>query len=110
LAAYYWNDHGVPPAAHDVRDISSSGLYLLTEDRWYPGTLVMMSLQHKSGSEDPSEHVIAVNVRAVRWGDNGVGLQFVLRNTKMSEEDPFVKEIDQKALEHFLQQLKVPND
>ena len=38
LAAYYWN--GAAPVAHGVRDISSSGLYVVTEERWYPGTLV----------------------------------------------------------------------
>jgi hypothetical protein len=43
LAAYYWN--GALPAAHGIRDISSSGVYVVTEERWYPGTLVLMTLQ-----------------------------------------------------------------
>jgi hypothetical protein len=43
LAAYYWS--GSAPSAHDIRDVSSTGLYLLTEDRWYPGTLILMTLQ-----------------------------------------------------------------
>ena len=35
MAAYYWN--GAAPKAHTVRDISSTGLYVVTEERWYPG-------------------------------------------------------------------------
>jgi len=43
LSAYYWT--GAAPAHHGIRDISSTGFYLVTEERWYPGTLVMMTLQ-----------------------------------------------------------------
>jgi uncharacterized membrane protein (UPF0127 family) len=76
LAAYYWN--GAAPVAHGVRDISSSGLYVVTEERWYPGTLVLMTLQRNSSGEEYAERSIAVQSRAVRWGPDGVGLQFVL--------------------------------
>ena len=50
LAAYYWT--GAPPAAHSIRDISSTGLYVVTEERWYPGTLVLMTLQRTDGGEE----------------------------------------------------------
>ena len=103
LAAYYWN--GLPPAAHDVRDISSTGLYLLTEDRWYPGTMVLMTLQDKDGPDNSEEDAIAVNVRAVRRGNDGVGLEFVVTDGRNSK-DLYVKESDRKKLERFLQRLK----
>src|ERR1019366_451978 len=48
LEAFYWD--GLPPSPHDVRDISSTGLYLVTDERWYPGTLVLMTLQHVAGA------------------------------------------------------------
>jgi hypothetical protein len=76
LAAYYWN--GAAPKAHMVRDISSSGLYLVTEERWYPGTLVLMTLQKTDDGDKTAECSIAVLSRAVRWGNDGVGLQFIL--------------------------------
>ena len=76
LAAYYWN--GAAPKAHGIRDISKSGIYVVTEDRWYPGTLVLMTLQRTDNGEKVNEPAIAVQTRAVRWGQDGVGLQFVL--------------------------------
>ena len=106
LAAYYWN--GAAPAAHGVRDISSSGLYVVTEERWYPGTLVLMTLQKTDRGEEYPERSIAVQSRAVRWGPDGVGLQFVLadekdaRNVKAANLDM----ADSKDLESFLEQLK----
>src|SRR5581483_2127397 len=85
LAAYYWN--GLPPSPHHVRDISSSGLYLLTEDRWYPGTVILMTLQDKNSHDSSGEHAIPVRVRAVRLGHDGVGLQFVVENDSVSPSD-----------------------
>ncbi len=80
LAAYYWN--GAAPKAHTVRDISATGLYLETEERWYPGTLVLMTLQRTENGGEIAEWSIAVMSRAVRWGNDGVGLQFVLPNER----------------------------
>ncbi len=105
VAAYYWN--GAAPEAHGIRDISSSGLYVVTEERWYPGTLVLMILQRTDKGEEMAERSIAVLSRAVRWGHDGVGLQFVLaedKNGKQTGAAPAVA--DRKEFERFLQQLK----
>jgi hypothetical protein len=77
VAAYYWN--GVAPKAHTVRDISATGLYVVTEERWYPGTLILMTLHSSQAGEKIAERSISVLSRAVRWGNDGVGLQFVLQ-------------------------------
>lgn len=76
LAAYHWN--GTAPKPHSVRDISATGLYVVTEERWYPGTLVLMTLERTDAGEEIAERSISVLSRAVRWGNDGVGLQFVL--------------------------------
>lgn len=72
LAAYFFT--GGDPRAHAIRDISATGLYVLTEERWYPGTVVRMTLtdQGKPGSE----RSLTVHASVVRWGNDGVGLQF----------------------------------
>jgi hypothetical protein len=101
LAAYYWT--GGAPEAHDVKDISSTGLYVVTEERWYPGTLVLMTLQVSAFGEEVEERTICVHSRAVRWGKDGVGLQFVLQK---SADDPSMGAADKKALERFLQRLR----
>ena len=101
LAAYYWT--GGPPAAQTVKDISSTGLYVVTEERWYPGTLVLMTLQVTDAGEEVSERTICVHSRAVRWGKDGVGLQFVLQK---ESDDPSTAAADRKALDKFLQRLR----
>jgi PilZ domain len=76
LVAYYWD--GAVPVAHHIRDISSTGLYLHTDARWYPGTLVMMTLQRTDKSSYArSERSIAVQSKVIRWGPDGVGLEFI---------------------------------
>jgi hypothetical protein len=106
LAAYYWN--GAVPAAHGVRDISSSGLYVVTEERWYPGTLVLMTLQRTDCGEEVAERTVSVHSRAVRWGPDGVGLQFVLSDDKevLASKMPMLDSAGKKELSHFLEFLK----
>lgn len=109
LAAYYWN--GAAPEPHGIRDISSSGLYVVTEERWYPGTLVLMTLQRTDVGEEVEERSIAVQSRAVRWGNDGVGLKFVLPDAQDMKRghNMLTDGADRKALERFLQRLKKGN-
>ncbi|MGD0902302.1 MAG: hypothetical protein ABR924_05090 [Terracidiphilus sp.] len=103
LAAYYWT--GAAPEAHEVKDISSSGLYLITEERWYPGTLILMTLTRTDRGEECAERSISVHSRAVRWGNDGVGLQFVLANEqekRLGRHVPVVDGLDKRDLERFL--------
>jgi len=106
LAAYYWN--GAAPEAHGIRDISSTGMYLVTEERWYPGTLVLMTLQRTDGGEEMAERSISILSRAVRWGHDGVGLQFILADPKDTRKGntPLMETADRKEFERFLEQLK----
>jgi hypothetical protein len=104
LAAYYWT--GGPPEPHQIRDISSTGLYVVTEERWYPGTLVLMTLQNPAFGDEVAERTICVHSRAVRWGKDGVGLQFVLQ-TDMA--DTSMAAADRRALHKFLQRLRKSN-
>ena len=106
LAAYYWN--GASPVAHNIRDISASGLYVVTEERWYPGTLLLMTLQRTDCGEEAQERSIAVQSRAVRWGQDGVGLQFILPDPQDARRgmSPLLDGADRKEFERFLQQLK----
>ena len=101
LAAYYWT--GGAPQAHEVKDISASGLYVVTEERWYPGTLVLMTLQNSDAGEEVKERTICVHSRAVRWGKDGVGLQFVLQN---ESDSGAMAAADRKALDRFLARLR----
>ena len=76
FVAHYWS--GNAARQDDIKDISSTGLYLLTEERWLPGTVISLSLQMKSPLEEISERRITLRAKIVRWGDDGVGFSFVL--------------------------------
>jgi hypothetical protein len=102
LAAYFWT--GGAPVEHSIRDISSTGLYLVTEETWFPGTLIMMSLQKKDAPEDDPDRTIIIQTRAVRRGEDGVGLVFVPSNSNDSRrgENLLKSGADRKSLERFL--------
>jgi len=75
MVAYDWS--GSELKRHDIRDISTAGVYLLTEERWPPGELISIGLHRKDQPEDSPDRAVAVQVKAVRWGQDGVGLSFV---------------------------------
>src|SRR5260370_10762417 len=105
LVAHYW--YGAAPLAHDIRDISSTGLYLLTEQRWYPGTLVMLSLQRVGVAGTDPDRSIMVNTKVVRSGTDGVGLAFVMPEKQAAHKAESVRPggADRKTFHRFLQRL-----
>lgn len=78
LTAFFFT--GSAPAPHGIRDISETGLYVLTEERWYPGTVIRMTLTDQR--EPTAERSFTVNAMVMRWGNDGVGLHFIFQNKK----------------------------
>ncbi len=74
LSAYHWK--GASPRHNSVRDISSTGAFLLTQERWQPGEIFSLSLQRSGPPE--KENSFSVQAKAVRWDDQGVAVSFVL--------------------------------
>jgi len=74
LAAYHWK--GASPRLNSVRDISSSGAFLLTPERWEPGEVVSLTFQRSGPPE--RENSFSVQARTVRWDDQGVAVSFLL--------------------------------
>jgi hypothetical protein len=106
LAAFYW-DGGIP-APRQVRDISSEGMYLLTEQRWYPNTLITMTLTRSDKIDGDPDRSIRLTARVVWSGTDGVGMEFVLPRTRRSqdEDNPFLGEANRKTLIEFLARLQ----
>jgi Flp pilus assembly protein TadG len=102
LIAYYWD--GAAPLAHDIRDISSTGLYLVTEQRWYPGTIVMISLQRVGAPESDPDRSIMMKAKVIRSGSDGVALRFVLPQDRapLASEKVMPGGADRKAFQRFL--------
>lgn len=108
LVAYYWT--GGAPHSYQVGDISATGLFLLTKERWAPGTLIQMTLQKQDGRRDIRETSICVLSEVVRWGENGAGFNFILRDQENALEHGLLptEAVDKKSVERFLQRIAVP--
>jgi hypothetical protein len=78
LVAY--DEDGDAMSVHGVRDISASGLYLMTGERWPIGAHICMTLQRADGLDDLSMVPIRVDLRVTRWGTDGMGLEFLQAN------------------------------
>ena len=75
FAAYRWN--GSALAQDMVRDISASGLYLETTDRWQPGTILAITMQREGLMDPDPTRRISTQARVIRCGPDGVGLAFL---------------------------------
>jgi hypothetical protein len=107
LAAYLWIGTLAKPAG--VRDISSTGVYLLTRERWNPGDVVSMTLQRRGPLEGSFDRRVVVQARAVRWGDDGIGMCFVLPSGMDLRlwESPLKSSAEQTQPEDILQEFRV---
>jgi hypothetical protein len=107
LIAYFFT--GGTPKGHPVRDISLSGLYITTNERWYKDTVVRITLA--DGHEPTTERSITVNAKVVRCGSDGVALEFILagdqrRHGKAFELSDYSNGVDIVQLYQFLENLK----
>lgn len=104
LAAHFFT--GGAPQAHAVRDVSPTGLYVVTAERWYPGTVIRMTLTKPGKGVESAKRSITVQARSVRWGNDGVGLEFVLEAPKSrhGQSNP-LDGADREVLGHFLNGL-----
>jgi len=108
LVAYYWTG-GAPQAFH-IADISNVGIYLLTDERWFPGTMILMTLQRTNTDGDDPDDFISVLTKVIRWGTDGVGLTFVPSNTvDLNSGEPLPDTgVGKKALHRFIQRVQQP--
>lgn len=90
------------PTPYELRNVTSRGAYVATHQRWYPGTIVMMSFRY-----DPSylqvtqidgnaEANIQMRAKVVRHGSDGVGVRFI-----------YLNEGERRAFERFLDGARV---
>jgi len=106
LSAYFWN--GDRPRPHEVGNISSTGMYLKTDERFYPGTVVKITLQDNDPEFDRAGQSIAVESIAVRVDEDGTGLKFILPDSKDCEIPPntLFDGADTKTLHRFLKRFE----
>jgi hypothetical protein len=76
FGAYYWSNSTLKEDG--VRDISATGVYVVTNERWPLGTVVSLTLQSRGPLETNRERRITTRAKAVRTGDDGMGFAFVV--------------------------------
>ncbi len=105
LVAYYWD--GAAPTSHTIQNISSSGFYVVTKERWLPGTMVTMTLQRTDmalGHSGTEQH-ISVLSKVVRLDEQGVGFAFI--PLEAHPGDLKSKPAGKRALTRFVEQVKL---
>lgn len=107
LGAYKTNDWNPVPVP--IKDISSTGVYLETPERWLPGDMVSLTLQKIGPVELSPEHRFEVKARIVRWGDDGIGLAFVLPSGMKVHlwEEPAENEEDAPDPEDVVREFRI---
>lgn len=88
VIAHYWD--GTGQMDHSVKDISLSGAYLRTRERWYVGSVVVLTLEQEEESATVPKP-ISIPCRVARHGPDGVGVSFLLHIDE-----------DRRALQHFM--------
>ncbi|HLY40912.1 MAG TPA: PilZ domain-containing protein [Terracidiphilus sp.] len=103
LVAYHWT--GATPQAYHIGNISETGFFLLTDERPFPGTIILMTLQRIGSSGQESGDSVAIHARVVRWGPDGVGLELLPVSSTDHNGNP---EDEHKAFKHFYKRLDLP--
>jgi hypothetical protein len=88
---------------YKVGDVSSSGVYLVTQEKWMPGTQLPINLQ-RTDTDDPGAFV-TVMANVVRNGRDGVGFSFLLADVAGTGDESEMGEANwasQAAMNGFL--------
>jgi endo-alpha-1,4-polygalactosaminidase (GH114 family) len=106
LVAHYWD--GASPAPRQVRDVGFGGMYLETEDQWYPNTLIKMTLTRSDKAKGEPDRSIAVIARVLRAGTDGVAFAFILPSSMQAvdADSDFHQQADLKTVKKFLLRLQ----
>lgn len=110
LVAYFFT--GGTPVPSTVRDISTTGLYLVTRERWWKDTVVQMTLTDRSAPANGRS--MSLHAKAVRLGSDGIGFRFVLEEDRHSKGRVIelyapTNGIDRMQVGRFMQHFKATN-
>ena len=76
LAAFHWD--GPTPKQNHVANISSSGAYLLTHERWNAGEILSLTMQRSGVLQSSAHRRFTVQAQTIRRDDKGVAVAFLM--------------------------------
>jgi len=113
------NRHTMPPLIawlgmvrgskeYKVGDVSVAGFYMITEERWVPGTSFPVTLERT----DEMGRSLTVQASVVRAGDDGVGFTFLQNAAEETADGPSGANtrVDLTKLAQFLKGLPLATD
>ena len=106
VTAYFWT--GGVPRSYKLGNIGLTGMYLLTGERWAIETTVQMTLQKTEVFSEGAWPAVTVLVKVARWGEDGVGLEFVFADFLNQKGAAFLPGTNMKDLLHFMHDLNLP--
>jgi hypothetical protein len=68
-----------------VKNISPTGVYLYTPDRWPSGTTLLLTMKGRRHPQANLEPQVSIPARIVRHDDEGIGMEFVLENISTAD-------------------------
>jgi len=79
MVVEYWD--GVAPAGRGIRDISESGAYICTTEKWYSGAIIRLVFR---GREVKTS--VPILAQVVRQGQDGFAMEFMFRTSRQRGE------------------------
>lgn len=73
--AYDPRDSGL--RMYGVRDLSQTGMFLVTQQRWPVGSRVVLTLQRMDSASDSLQLPVSVELCVSQWAEDGIGCTFV---------------------------------
>lgn len=109
------NRHTLPPLTaylgavrtsrnqYTVGDVSVAGFYMITEERWIPGTSFPLTLERTD--EAGLGRTLTIKATVVREGEDGVGFSFLQSPEETANEDESSTRVDLTKVAQFLKGL-----
>ena len=104
LVAYF--SVGASRKAFNVSNISTEGYYVLTDERWTPGTSLLVALHIVNPVSHKVEAMVSIQSKVIWAGPDGVGFAYDDEPTHRSPNQPATNREEMIQLQKFLQMIK----
>lgn len=92
FVAWHWSTAGV--MVDPIRNISETGLYLITNERWPIGATVNLNVEPLLSAGTHHSGQVSTKARVVRWGVDGVDLEFLTAEPRLRVPELFVTSVN----------------